>query len=190
VLPGSVPPTRVVPVSETTSLVVEARMAPDASSDAMNSRLKPGASGCAFDHNLPGLGNHRLPLERGNLVLLHQKVRSHGQLPDDLVFPRFYQAEIKVYVFVEDAELLPVERLVIKLRIQQESLGRNAAPVETSPSELAVLFNQRDLQPELARLYGRNIASRSTTDYCNVKENRLCAQVSPSHLLDSPFSKA
>ena len=72
-----------------------------------------------------------------DLVLLEQELDAAGQALDDLVLPRLHLRHVEADGRLADrqAPLLPVLRDLQRVRVLEERLGRNAAPVQAGAAE-------------------------------------------------------
>ena len=103
-----------------------------------------------------------------DIVLPQQHPDARGESPDHAAAAVDRLAEVVLEVVDGEAELLgPVEQAE-HLRVLEQRLAGNAAPVEADAAELRLL-HQRRPQAELARAYGRHVASGAAADYRHVE---------------------
>src|SRR5262249_42445552 len=120
-------------------------------------RLRPGRNHDVASVHFPRLlaldfeqircAQPRAPAYGHDLVLLHQEVGPHRELPDDLVLAGLDELEIQIDVLVEDPELSPVLRLLPKIGIEEQRLRRDATEMKAGAAELRVLFDKSHAQP-------------------------------------------
>ncbi len=119
-------------------------------------------AGSRSDLDLAGAGQAAITLDPIHLVLLHQELDALGVLGDDLVLAVAHQREIETRVLAVDALFGGVQEPLPDVRGMQESLGGNAADVQTGAAQLGIFFDDGGLQAVLARANGRRVASRAT----------------------------
>ena len=100
-----------------------------------------------------GAGQPRGALDPVDLVLLEQELDAFGQARDDLVLARVDARHVDATAWPAspnvDAPLVGVLRDLERVRVLEQRLGRNAAPVQAGAAERGLPLDDGGLQAEL-----------------------------------------
>ena len=119
----------------------------------------------ALDLDLAGRGDAARADNRVDLVLLEQEFDALDVAADPLVLERHHRGKIELRRCHADAQLgEAVPGLVEQLGGMQQRLGRNAADIEAGAAEGRALLDHGDLQAELRRADGADIAAGAAAD--------------------------
>ena len=122
------------------------------------------------DLDLAVAGKPAAALDPVDLVLLEQQLDAAGQPLDDLVLARVHLRHVDADRRLADrqAPLLPVLRDLQRVRVLEQRLGRDAAPVEAGAAEHRRPFDDRGLEPELRGADRGDIAAGAGADHDDV----------------------
>ena len=119
---------------------------------------KLGLRAILGDGQLALAGDRPVALDDRDLVLLHQPLHAHVELPRDLAAPLHHRGEVEGRLLRAQPVGRGVGHIMIDFRGPKQRLGRNAPPVEADPAQLLPL-DDRHLHPELRRPDRRDIAA-------------------------------
>ena len=105
-------------------------------------------------------------LDPVDLVLLEEQLDAAGQPLDDLVLAGLHLGHVEADGRLTDRQppVLPVLRDLERVRVLEERLGRDAAPVEAGAAEHRRALDHRGAKPELRRADGGDVAARPRPD--------------------------
>src|SRR3954447_1706936 len=105
-----------------------------------------------------------------DLVLLEQELDAAGQSLDDLVLAGLYLVHVEGNGGLPEREapFLPVLRDLERVRVLEQRLGRDAAPVQARAAEDGRAFDHGRLEADLRGADGGHVAARPRADDDNV----------------------
>ena len=119
-------------------------------------------------------GQAAVAVEDGDLVLLHQEVKTLGVLDGDVVLALDEVVPVELRrVDAVDAVAAGVLEVVPDLGREEHRLGGDAAPVQAGAAELVGLFDEGDLQAVLRGADGAGVAGGAAANDDQIKD-RLC----------------
>lgn len=92
-----------------------------------------------------------------------------GKFPHNPAFAALDRFPVQRELLAPDAELCGVAKVSQNLRIKKQSLGGNAAPMQTRASEVTLRLDDRRLQPKLTTSDCCDVARRPAADNYEVE---------------------
>ena len=122
------------------------------------------------DLDLALAGQPSAALDPVDLVLLEQQLDAAGEALDDLVLAGVHLGHVDADGGLADrqAPLLPVLRDLQRVRVLEQRLGRNAAPVQAGAAEHRRALDDRGLQAELRGADRGHVAAGARADHYDV----------------------
>ena len=117
-----------------------------------------------------------------DLVLLQQHLHSLGKARHSLVLGLHHRGQVQRHALdVHTTLLQTVRHIVVNVRVVQHGLRRDTSHIQTRTTQRATLLNAGRSQTQLARLDGRHIATRATTNHDHIVRLRARGQTTRRH---------
>ena len=136
----------------------------------------------AVDHLDPSApGDRRGAFDPFDLVLPEEELDALGEARDHFVLAGLHLVHVDADRALGDRDtpLLDVLDDLERVRVLEQRFGRNAAPDQARAAERILLLDDRDLQTQLRRTNGRDVAAGSSANHHNIEFARHVFSMGP-----------